>query len=90
VTESEPLLEIEPSALVLSAFKPAENGKGVVVRVSNPTPTSCEARMAIGFSFQKAEMLRLDETPEPYPLRRKGQTLCFSVPPHALRTIGIV
>jgi mannosylglycerate hydrolase len=87
--ESAPLLEIEPSALVLSAFKPAEKGHGVVIRVLNPTTTSQQARMTLGFPFEKAKMLRLDETPEPTSPQRKGQTLHFPVPPHALRTVGV-
>ena len=31
----EPLLELDPPALVLSALKPAENGDGMVIRVLN-------------------------------------------------------
>jgi alpha-mannosidase len=89
IAESVSLLEIEPSALVLSAFKPAENGKGIVLRILNPTTTVQEARISIGFPFEKAELLRLDETPETSSPRREGQMLHFPVPPHALRTLGI-
>jgi hypothetical protein len=55
----------------------------------NPTTTAQEARVTIGFPFEKAEMLRLDETPESSSPRREGQSLVFSVPAHALRTVGI-
>jgi hypothetical protein len=89
MAESESLLEIEPSGLLLSAFKPAESGQGVVIRILNPTTTAQEARVTIGFPFEKAEMLRLDETPESSSPRREGQSLDFSVPAHALRTVGI-
>lgn len=90
VAESEPLLEVEPSTLLLSAFKPAESGDGVVVRILNPTATAQEARVTFGFPFEKSKTLRLDEAPDAFPLRRRGQTLCFPVPPHALRTVGVV
>jgi hypothetical protein len=89
MAESESLLEIEPSGLLLSAFKPAEGGQGVVVRILNTGSTAQEARVTIGFPFEKAEMLRLDETPEVSSPRREGQTLHFPVPPHALRSVGI-
>ena len=89
MADSESLLEIEPSGLLLSAFKPAEGGQGVVVRILNTKSTAQEARVTIGFPFEKAEMLRLDETPESSSPRREGQTLHFSVPPHALRSVGI-
>jgi mannosylglycerate hydrolase len=88
--ESTPFLEIEPSTLVLSAFKPAENGDGVVLRILNPTSTLQEARVTLGFSFEQSEILRLDETPEGSSPRRDRQTLVFPIPPHALRTVGVV
>ena len=37
VAERAPILAVEPSALILSAFKPAENGEGGGLRLSNPT-----------------------------------------------------
>ena len=89
VPESEPLLEVEPSTLVLSAFKPAEGGNGVVVRILNPTTAAQQARITLGFPFERSVMLRLDETPEASSPQRDGQSLCFSVPPHALRTVGV-
>jgi alpha-mannosidase len=82
-------LALEPSALLVSAFKPAARGEGVVLRVLNPTATSHEAHVVLGFPFERAEPLRLDETPEAHPLSHQGRVLRFPVPPHAARTIGI-
>jgi mannosylglycerate hydrolase len=90
VAERAPILAVEPSALILSAFKPAENGEGVVLRLSNPTERTKEAQIELGFPFERSEALRLDESLETFPLHRDGQSLSFSVPPHALRTIRIV
>jgi len=87
--ESESLLEIEPSELVLSAFKPAGNGDGVVLRISNPTSTLQEARIELGFPFERSEILQLDETLTGTSPERDGRTLSLPIPPHALRTIGI-
>jgi alpha-mannosidase len=75
--------------LLVSAFKPAEHGEGVVLRVANPTAAPLQARVTLGFPFDRAEPLRLDEAPEDFPLERKGSTLQFAVPAHALRTLGI-
>ena len=61
-----------------------------MVRVLNPTASPQRAELTLGFEFDRAETLRLDEESEDYPLSRDGQTLRFPVPPHALRTLGIV
>ncbi|MCP4005119.1 MAG: hypothetical protein GY725_13070 [bacterium] len=89
VEEGQPLVQVEPSSLLLSALKPAENGTGLVLRLSNPTATEQEARVTLGFPFERAEPLRLDEERGEHSLNREGQTLRFPVPAHALRTLAI-
>jgi len=88
--ESTPFLELEPAGLLLSAFKPAEDGGSVVVRILNPTENSIEASVTFGFPFESFESLRLDESPLAFEILRDGQTLKFLVEPHALRTIRVV
>jgi alpha-mannosidase len=83
------LLSLAPRALVLSAVKPAEDGRGLVVRVLNPTGAACEAELRLGFPFERAEAVRLDETPCGDPVTRSAETLRFPVPPHALRSVRI-
>ena len=89
VAEGEPLLAVDPPSLLISALKPAEAGDGIVLRLSNPTGAVQEACVTLGFPFERVESLRLDEEPADYPVSREGATLRFSVPPHALRTLGI-
>ncbi|MBW2387224.1 MAG: hypothetical protein JRG89_02200 [Deltaproteobacteria bacterium] len=89
VQEGDSLLQIEPATLLLSAFKPAETEEGVVLRVLNPTTAPQQAKITLGFPFERAEPARLDESPEEFPLTREGPTLHFPVPPHALRTLII-
>jgi mannosylglycerate hydrolase len=84
------LLELEPRALVLSAVKPAAAGAGHVVRVLNPTDAPLEAALRLGFEFASAASVRLDETPAADPVTRRGDTLRFAVPPHALRSVRVV
>lgn len=89
--EGEPLVEVLPRELLLSALKPADDGEGIVLRVLNPTATLQQARVTLGFPFERAVALRLDEAPEvrDCAVSREGRTLQFPVPPHALRTLGI-
>jgi len=89
VAEGAALLALAPRTLVLSALKPAESGPGLVVRVLNPTGAACEAELRLGLPFERAEAVRLDETPCAGPLTRDGDTLRFPVPPHALRSVRI-
>jgi alpha-mannosidase len=89
VSEAEPLISVEPAALVVSALKPAEEGDGLVLRVSNPTTAPLDAHVTLGFPFDTARSLRLDEEPDEHVVTRKGATIHFSVRPHALRTLGI-
>jgi hypothetical protein len=84
-----PLVALEPVQLLLSAFKPAENGDGAVLRVLNPTAVAHEAVLTLGFPFERADAVRLDEEPSNTGIERSGATLRFPVPPHALRTLRI-
>jgi mannosylglycerate hydrolase len=88
VAENEPLVEIAPSPLLLSAFKPAENQQGIVLRLLNPTSTPVDAKIALGFPFDQATAIRLDEEPSvKETVTRDGNRLSFPVAPHALRTV---
>jgi alpha-mannosidase len=84
------VLSLAPRALLLSAVKPAEDGRGLVVRVLNPTGAACEAELRLGFPFERAEAVRLDESPCAEPVTRGADTLHFPVPAHALRSVRIV
>lgn len=85
--DGRPLLCIEPAGLVVSAVKPAENGKGIVVRVLNPAGTAVPAELRCGFPFTSATLVRLDEEPCHEPVTVTAATLRFAVPPHALRSV---
>ena len=85
------LLTVEPRALVVSALKPAEDGRGVVLRVLNPTDDPLEARVEVGLPSAAVEAVRLDETPAAGEIvRRDGRLLRFAVPPHALRSLRLI
>jgi mannosylglycerate hydrolase len=83
-------LTLSPRALLLSALKPADEGPGLVLRVLNPTAEPQEACVELGFAFESARPVRLDETDLDAPLTRDGAILRFPVPPHALRSLRVV
>jgi hypothetical protein len=82
-----PLVELAPGPLLLTALKPAERGGGLVLRVANPGEQPVEARVRLGFPFERATAVRLDETEVALPLLREGDALRFEVPAHALRSV---
>lgn len=54
-------LHLEPAGLLLSAFKRAEDGRGLIVRIYNPTSTAIPARLTMGLDFGRVTRIRLDE-----------------------------
>jgi 2-O-(6-phospho-alpha-D-mannosyl)-D-glycerate hydrolase len=86
-----PLLALEPRALLLSALKPAEDGRGMILRLLNPTDDPADARVTLGLPIARVEAVRLDEASAPDPtVRLDGQVLQLRVPPHALRSVRLV
>jgi len=83
------LLTLTPRELLLSSLKPAQDGPGLVVRVLNPTEARLDATLRLGVPFTRAEPVRLDETPSGERVTQEGDTLRFSVPAHALRSVRI-
>ena len=90
VPEAATVLALVPETLLLSAFKPAQDGEGVILRVLNPGDEDCEARVELGFEPADARAVRLDEAPAPHAVWREGpRTLRFRAPPHALRSVRL-
>ncbi|HVN49869.1 MAG TPA: glycosyl hydrolase-related protein, partial [Acidimicrobiales bacterium] len=89
LSEGRSLLAIEPTAVVLSALKPADDGDGFVVRVLNPTDEPLEARLTLDLPVRDVVSVRLDETPDGGELRRDGNRIQVPVAPHALRSVRV-
>jgi mannosylglycerate hydrolase len=83
----EPLVAIEPAAVVLSALKPAEREEGFVLRVLNPTDDVKEAVVRFGFDVGSARAVRLDEEPADHGVTLSGRELRLAVPARALRSV---
>ncbi|MGH0032858.1 MAG: glycosyl hydrolase-related protein, partial [Myxococcota bacterium] len=84
-----PWLSLAPEELLVSAFKPAADGDGVVLRVLNPGEQACTARVDLALPFERAEPVRLDEQPADFAVEHSGHELRFEVPAHALRSLRI-
>jgi alpha-mannosidase len=88
------LVSLEPSTLVLSAFKPAEDGDGAIVRVLNPTDDATDAELRFGVAVADVSAIRLDEQVVDKqavddPVQRDGDVVRIGVPPHALRSVRV-
>jgi alpha-mannosidase len=89
VASGQSLLTIEPSTLLLSAFKPAEDGDGCILRILNPADAETAAVVRFGVAVDDAVAVRLDETPVDEPVQRDGDELRIGIPAHALRSIRV-
>lgn len=54
---------LEPSALILSAVKPAEDGQGMIVRLFNPTTETVAGMLTVGLPLAGAQENTLEELP---------------------------
>jgi alpha-mannosidase len=87
-------LEITPGDLELSAWKPAEDGAGSVLRLLNPTHTSIRAQILLGRTLTESlaavEAVRLDEHPAlECEVHWQADRIEIDVPAHALRSLRL-
>jgi alpha-mannosidase len=82
------LLKLEPTDLVLSTVKPADEG-AIVVRVLNPTDDEHAAVLTVGVPVGQVTSLRLDETADGRPVGLDARRVTFTVGPHELRTVAL-
>jgi alpha-mannosidase len=87
--QGQPLVEIEPPELLLTALKPAEEGGGVVLRVLNPTDGTIEGVVRIALPIASARSIRLDESPAPDEVTVGDASLLLRVPPRSLRSVVV-
>lgn len=72
--------------IVPSIVKPSENGKGIIIRVYNPTDEQQNAEILFGFDTQNTKCVNIleeylsDITPD-------GNSLTVNLPPHKITTL---
>jgi len=84
-----PLLEADPP-VVVSAFKPAQQGRGVIVRLFNPTGETIASTLRLR-SVKRIEPVDLAERPtEGFRIERAGRgAWTVNLPPYAPRSLRI-
>lgn len=84
------LLHLEPAQLVLSAFKPAEDGKAVVIRVYNPTGQEIMGQLKFGWKVEKVWAAELDERPSRELPVSQQNMVYLAFRPGEIRTLRMV
>ena len=79
-------LEIEGENIIVSAFKKAENGNGVVVRLYNLNEEETEVKLRFSENFEKAWRTNLIEEMEAK-LEMKNGVLQFKIGNQSIETI---
>jgi mannosylglycerate hydrolase len=83
----QPLLQLRPREVLLSALKPAEEGEGMILRLLNPTDDEQTAEVQFGFPVSTGTSLRLDESPDGQTIELRDDVLRLRLRPHELRTV---
>jgi mannosylglycerate hydrolase len=59
------MLSLGSDVLLVSAFKPAEEGDDYILRLLNPGAATARGQVSVGFDLAAVRRARLDEQPEP-------------------------
>ncbi|MCY0899832.1 MAG: hypothetical protein OWU33_13060 [Firmicutes bacterium] len=83
-------LSVSSALGVVTAVKPAEDGRGLVVRLSQDSDQNHALPLAIATVPFKAEALTVVEQPTNHVIATTGQLVSVPVPSHGLATVRIV
>ena len=80
---------VAPEDLVLSGVKPAEDGKGIIIRVFNPSDREISGGITAWKDIASADMVQLSEKVIA-PLAPSGKEVTFTAAPRKIVTVRIV
>ena len=83
-------LTLSPSSLVMSAFKPAENANGYVVRFYNPTGSQVLGKLKSGIPIKDAIWTQLNERDGKYLKIENKHLVQLTVNPHQIVSIRLL
>ncbi len=63
ISKESSLFELSDNRLVVSAIKKAEVGKGIIIRLYNPSSESINAKLSFAGEIKSADFCRMDEKP---------------------------
>ena len=79
----------EPAKIILSAFKPAENGKGYTLRLYNPYSEKIEAEIKLGFKASRVIETDIIELNEVTKIAENTDIIKLNMKPFEVKTIII-
>ena len=83
-------LSLDAPGVVISAVKEAEDGRGLVVRLYNPTDDTASGRLRLWRPVAEVEWLDLDERPLAPPRSgQPGQEVALELGPHTIETLRL-
>jgi alpha-mannosidase len=83
------MLEVEPSSFIISAIKPVEDGKGIIVRGYSIADETTYVSLKPLLKFKKAERSMLDETSIEKITVQKDGSISFSAKPREIVTVRL-
>jgi len=87
------LLRIDDPRVEVSSLKPAEDGRGSILRLLNPTAEARAVTVHLGeplaYRIGHVERVRLDESPTGEPVSREGGDLRLEVGAHSLASLRL-
>lgn len=81
--------ELQPEALMVSALKRSEDGKGVILRIHNPSPEEIEGSLLCFREPQSVELVSLEEKPVA-PMKVDGKEIPLRLGSRKIMTLKIV
>ena len=90
-TPNQSFLQLQQGNLVLSALKPAEAGRAMILRVWNPTAEPQTETLRFSSAVASASALKLNESPDPAAKAPTfvGSTLTLQASPHQILTVEV-
>ncbi|MDO8585958.1 MAG: glycoside hydrolase family 38 C-terminal domain-containing protein [Armatimonadota bacterium] len=82
-------MELEGAGLVFSGVKQAENGKGLIVRLFNPTDKAVKGSLKFFKPIKKAQLVSLEEIPEKEIKLTNSKTVPLSVAKKKIVTLEL-
>lgn len=85
-------VEVSPSALILSAVKSAQKGKGIILRLCNISGRTVDGSVKLFCGFRKVSEVNLNEekADASFLIRQEKSQLFLRVPPHKIVTLKLV
>ncbi len=85
------LFEIKPAELILSALKKAEDSRGVIVRLYNPTETAIRGTLTFLTKIKRARLVNMNEKPiKGGALNPTGKAITINIAPKKVSTLRLV